>query len=212
MNRLKSILLLQLLLLTIVQAGNYKVLYLNSHKISINGKSVKVGDVFTDKDIIKWTEDRQAMKVIDVETNKRYLFVAKLANGTEQTPYDILTRNKHLSTHDDGVDTKNDILKLKMSIANEYDLMDSIELPTDLKVDSLHYFVVTYQYGDTKLAKRLKHKDNNIIIDKSIFFVDGEKLEPRDITLSISYVNGNPEMPVYIKGRIDMKVIPDILE
>lgn len=212
MNRLKSFLLLQLLLLTIVQAGNYKVLYLNSHKISINGKSVKVGDVFTDKDIIKWTEDRQAMKVIDVETNKRYLFVAKLANGTEQTPYDILTRNKHLSTHDDGVDTKNDILKLKMSIANEYDLMDSIELPTDLKVDSLHYFVVTYQYGDTKLAKRLKHKDNNIIIDKSIFFVDGEKLEPRDITLSISYVNGNPEMPVYIKGRIDMKVIPDILE
>ena len=196
----------------IAQASNYKVLYLNCQKISINGKPVKVGATFTDKAIIKWTAERQAMKVIDTETNKRYLFVAKLAHGAEQTPYDILTRNRHLSTHDDGANTKNDILKLKTSIANEYYLMDSIELPTNLKVDSWHYFLVTYQYGDTKLTKKLGHTDKNIIIDKSIFFVDGEKLEPRDITLSISYVDGEPETPIFIKGRIGIVVIPDILE
>ena len=212
MKRLKLILLLSLLSLSLMQAKSYKVLYLNSSKISINGKPVKLGTVFSENDVIKWTEERQAMKVIDMETNKRYLFVAKLELGAELTPYDILTRNKHLSTHDDGYDVKNNILKLKMSIENEYDLMDDIELPTDLAVDSSHYFLITYQYGDTKLTKQLKHSDKNIIIDKSIFFVDGEKLDPRDITLSISYVDGNAENTIFVKGRIKVNVIPENLE
>lgn len=191
------------------QATNYKILYLNSNKVSINGKPAKVGAVFNEKSTIRWTEDRQAIKAIDMATNKRYLFVAKISEGAEQTAFDILTRNKRLSTHDDATEVNSKIEKLKMNIDNEYDLMDSIELPTDLKIDDSHYFLGTYQYGDTKLIKKLKHSDGNIVIDKCIFFVDGEKLDPRDIVLSISYVDGTTEATKFIKGRIKITLIPD---
>ena len=212
MKKLNLVLFQLLIFLTMAQAANYKILFLNSHKIKINGQPAKIGDVFDDKSTIRWSEERQAIKVINMETNGRYLFVAKMAEGVEQTPYDILTRNKHLSTHDENTEINSNIIKLKMRIDNEYYLMDSIELPTELKIDASHYFLVTYQYGDTKLTKKLKHNNGNIVIDKSIFLIDGKKLDPRDITLSISYMEGKPENIIFIKGKIKIIVIPDSIE
>jgi hypothetical protein len=41
--------------------------------------------------------------------------------------------------------------------------------------------------------------------------VDGKKLEPRDIILSISYVDGNPDTPIFIKKNINIVIIPEEL-
>ena len=193
-------------------AGNYKILYLNSSQIKIDNAFASVGKIFSDKAVIKWSEERQAMKVIDIDTHKRYLIVAKLEDGNEQTAYDILMRNKHLSTHDGGNEIQDKYLKLEMSIADEYDLLDSIEIPTELKGDDKHYFLGSYRYGDTRLTKKLEYKENIIVIDKSLFLVDGKSLEPRDITLRISYVNGNAEIPVFIKDNIEILIIPEKMD
>ena len=177
----------------------------------INGQPAKVGTTFNEKSVIRWSEERQAMKVIEKETNTRYLFVAKLVVSKEETPYEILTRKKHLSTHE-GSETANKIQKLKMSLADEYELMDSVELRTELKIDNSHYFLATYEYGDTKLTKKLGNKGQDIIIDKSLFQVDGKNLEPRDITISLSYVDGNPKAPIFVKRYIDVTIIPEKID
>jgi len=160
MKKATITLLLLTMTLTTTLARKYKILYLNSQRITIDGKPAMVGHTFSEHALIGWTEERQAMKVIDTETNTRYLLVAKMAEGRQQTAYDILTRNKHLSTHDDGLDVKSSISKLRMSIADRYDLMDRIELPTELKADETHYFLATYDYGDTRLTKRLSLERN----------------------------------------------------
>ena len=194
-----------------VMADNYKILYLNSNQIKINGKPAKVGQNFNEKAVITWSEDRQAMKVIETNSHVRYLMVARLSEGNEQTAFQILTRNKHLSTHDDSA-TANNIMQLKAALSNNYDLLDAIEIPTKLKQDDSHYFLCTFQYGDTKLIKKLTGNNNNmLVIDKTIFLVDGERLEQRDIKISISYVDGNPETPIFIKRNIELVVIPDKL-
>jgi len=195
----------------IAMASNYKILYLNSNQILVNGKPARVGDEFNEKAIIKWSKERQAIKVIETNSYIRYLMVAKLSEGKELTAYQILTRNKHLSTHVDAT-TINNIVKLKSDLADGYDLLDTIEIPTKLKQDNSHYFLCTYQYGDTKLIKKLMCDKEMLVIDKSIFWVDGEKLDPRDIVISISYVDGIPETPVFIKKYIDITIIPDIIE
>lgn len=136
--------------------------------------------------------------------------VARLSEGKELSAYQILTRNKHLSTHDDTT-PMNEIIKLRMGLADQYDLLDVIEIQTDLKVDDSHYFLCSFEYGDTKLTKKLNSCKGKVMIDKSIFYVDGEKLDPRDVSLTISYVNGNPDNPIFVKRFIEVTIIPEKL-
>ena len=189
-------------------AANYKVLFMNSQQIKVDGKFVRVGDTFSDKSVINWSEERQALKVIDMNTYKRYLMVAKLSYGSKQTVLDVLTAKKRLSTHDGQIQISDKVLKLEMSMDDEYDLLDSIEIATEFPVDDSHYFLGTFKYGDTIVTNKLGYSENNIIIDKNIFVVGEQKLEPRDITLRINYVDGVPDTPVYIKS-IEIIIIPD---
>ena len=197
----------------LTKAVNYKILYVNSQQIKVNGKVAKVGDVFTEKAIIKWSKDRQAMKVIDMNTKKRYLLTSKPTEKKELTALDIMTRINHLSTHAPGDESMmSDFDILEYSIAPRYDLLDSIMIPTTLKVNENHYFLGSYKYGDTRISKRLNHKNGSIVIDKTLFHVDAKKLDPRDILLSIEYVIKNPNNGVMIKSNIEINVIPENLE
>lgn len=84
-----------------VFADKYKVLYVNSTGIKIETKKVVVGFVFTDKDIIVWTNDQQAMKVINLNTNRIMILAAKaLKKKNASSLYEYLTSTKHLSTRD----------------------------------------------------------------------------------------------------------------
>ena len=67
-------------------------------------------------------------------------------------------------------------------------------------------------YGDTKIVNRLNYKDGDVIIDKSIFHVDDKVLEPRDVTLSIEYVNRKENKNVYVRDKIELLVIPETIE
>ena len=99
-----------------------------------------------------------------------------------------------------------------MSIADEYDLLDTIVIATELKVDNQHYFIGSYRYGNTRITKKLEYNNNCIVINKNIFNIDRKKLEPRDITLRISYVDGIIELPVFIKDNIVINIIPDKID
>ena len=65
-----------LMVTSFVFADKYKVLYVNSTGIKIETKNVAVGSVFTDKDKIVWTDDQQAMKVINLNTNRVMVLAA----------------------------------------------------------------------------------------------------------------------------------------
>lgn len=84
-----------------VFADRYKVLYVNSTGIKIETKNVTVGSVFTDKDKIVWTNEQQAMKVINLNTNRIMILAAKaLKKKNASSLYKYLTSTKHLSTRD----------------------------------------------------------------------------------------------------------------
>lgn len=210
MKRILSLLALLSVLIS-TEATTYKVLRLNHPQIFINGKLAKAGDTFDDSAVIRWTKDKQAMQVIDMDSKKRYLMVARPSEKKELTALEILTRTNHLSTHAPG-DEVEPFDKLEMSIAQAYDLFDQITIPTDIIVNDTHYFRATYVYGDTRITKRLKYENGCIVIDKSLFHVDNKQLEPRDITIDIDYVIRTPANAVFIKDNIQITAVPDHLE
>ena len=98
----KIILVASLLLIACcVFADKYKVLYLNSPDIKVGNKTIVVGNVFDDKDAIKWTSEQQAMKVMNLNTNRVMVLAAKaLKKKKSNSLYEYLTSTKHLSTRD----------------------------------------------------------------------------------------------------------------
>ena len=80
-------------------ADNYKVLFVNDAKLTYNnGKTVKVGDTFTDVNSIKWQKDKQAVKVFNLTTKKQMLMLGK--QYIRKTGMEALISSKRLSTND----------------------------------------------------------------------------------------------------------------
>lgn len=209
MKKLKLLSLL-LLLPTAIMADSYKILYMNYPRLTIDGKAAKVGTTFNDKSVIRWARLRQAIKVINMQTKKQSLMVARDLNESGLSVIDILTKTRHLSTHDKADETKPQSIydQLDRIFDNSYELLDSIHIPTTMKMDDSHYFQVEYQYGDTKLTKHLKHEGGDIIIDRSLFNIDGEILDPRDLSLTIVYVDDPSRPAIFVKSDVEIYVVP----
>ena len=58
-----SLLTLLLIIATSAFADDYKILYLSTETITIGGKTLRKGDTFSDKAIIKWTLPSQSMRI-----------------------------------------------------------------------------------------------------------------------------------------------------
>ena len=212
---MKRIILLLVLSLGInyVYAGNFKVLFVNDASLKYtNGKAVKVGDTFKAAEDINWQKDKQAVKAIDMSTKKQLIFLGK--EWTRKGGLDVLVSSKRLSTHDAAGLPPEQQDPFSGIFDDEYLLLDPIEIPVkeSIALDDNGHFEVTYDYGDTRLTKPLKQNGHAVILDKSIFEVDGKKLEPRDIVISIDYIAADSPIPTLAKDKIDIIYIPDVLE
>lgn len=212
MNRIILLLCLSLGI-SYASADNFKVLFVNDASLQYaNGKQVKVGDTFSDAKTIKWEKDKQAVKVFNMTTKKQMLLLGKTLMRPDG--FDALMRNKHLSTHDAAGLPEDQRNPLDGIFEDEYLLLDPIEIPVDKNIDlEKHHFEASYDYGDTRLTKILKQGEGKVILDKALFEVDGEKLEPRDVTIKIDYVeNENFMQAENAADNIQVIFIPDVLE
>ena len=212
MKRLVLLLLLSLGI-SYVHAGNFKVLFVNDANLKYtNGKVVKVGDTFKSAEDINWQKDKQAIKVFDLTAKKQMIFLGK--EWTRKSGLDALVSSKHLSTNEAAGLPEDQQDPFMGIFEDEYLLLDPIEIPVkeSIVLDEKSHFEATYDYGDTRLTKPLKQKGHAVILDKSIFAVDGKELEPRDITISIDYISADNPIPTLAKEKIEVTYIPDVIE
>ena len=150
----------------LVFADSYKILYVNDANLTYkDGRKVQKGDVISDASSIKWEKAKQAVKVINQSTKRQALFTGR--NYVRPEGADALVYIRHASTQASG----NSIhAKLYNTFRGQYELLDSIEVPTDLELSEDCYFTAAYMYGDTKIVNRLNYKDGDVIIDGPALF------------------------------------------
>lgn len=195
-------------------ADKYKILYLNHPVLKINNKPAKVGDVFDDNATIVWAKERQAMRVFNMTQKKQMLMVAHYVNPKGVSVLEILTSVRHLSTHSvQSVGSKypsHDLLRLLNTMfESKYELMDEILVPSPVELSDKKFFQATYNYGDTRITKNLSHKDNQVVIDKTLFTVAGKKLTPRDVVIDITYIDEEKNVVSFVASEVEIFVIPD---
>lgn len=160
-------------------ADTYKILYINSTNIKINGKTAVVGLVFSDKDKITWTSEQQAIKVINLTSKRVVVLVAKALNKKGSISiYEYLTSKKHLSTRNfksgrtleewqidstlyllDTIYISRPQIGSNKIVAKAIDEEGSvIEIP--ISKDAKHYIITKDIYrGETPRSKRIDIKE-----------------------------------------------------
>lgn len=212
MKRIAILLWLSFMCIGQLSADNYKVLFVNDASLKFsNGKTVHVGDVFSDVKDINWEKEKQAVKAMNMTTRKPILFVGK--EWIKKSGVSVLFNDKQLSAHDGGDGRSEPTIydKLRTIFDDEYNLLDSVEVDTDLDLSGGNHFQVTYKYGDATITKQLNQKDNTVIFDRSLFAIDGKELEPKDVIMAIDYVDGASGIIVFVKDNIKLFVFPGSL-
>lgn len=214
--RLMAFMALTAFSITALFADDYKILFTNNSDVLIDGKKVQVGATFNDKSVITWVKgkERQAIKAVNTKTNKMCLFVSQSLEKNSLTASEILTANKHLSTHaayQEGADVSIPI-KLRKSFEENYELLDTLVIDTKVQLPSSLSLIASYDYDNTRVSKTLKTSNGQIIIDQQLFTVNGKKLQPRDVTLNIDLYNKEADSYTFIKSDVQLMVIPETTE
>ena len=193
----------------VCHADRYKIIYLNNPNLLINGAKVKVGDVFDDNAIIKWSMERQAMRVYNLDKKKQMMMVAYKITPQGNCVKDIITSNMHLSTRDALSQSADFDTKLKHTFQTRYDIMDEILIDSPIKLSKKKYFIASYNYDGTKYTKKLGiKKGKQIVIDLSLFDTDNANLKPHDINIDISYVDEKKSETKIVKSGVLIYFVP----
>lgn len=191
--------------------ANYKIVRLNTPTITIGGKSLKVGDVFSGTNDIQWTDARQAMEVRDVETGNLYVFSEKVfrSKGAARSIADFFLRTSQASSRDaagsptvrrsetaDSYPEKRIALVIGNSnyenlsfLRNaQKDASDMVEVLSALGFDVIETYEASYEEMMTALNKFASQARN---YDVALFYYAGHgtQYEGKNYLLPVNYDN-----------------------
>lgn len=104
-----------------LSADTYRILFLNTESIKINGNNLTVGCTFNSNDNISWDNESQAVKVMNLSSNKIMVLTSKdFTNRNSHSIDSYLIYIGHLSTRDaeNGYNNSTMYMLDKISIPN----------------------------------------------------------------------------------------------
>lgn len=186
----------------------YKILFLNTTSVVVDGRRLHVGDTLLDNQKIHWEQERQAMKVADLQTRRQRVLVAdkQMLKGHHSLS-EMLSATHSLSSRD-GRPTN--VHQLREALTGQQVLTDTLWQEMTLAVDDTHYFFLSYQYRGETIYKLLPRRSGWFVIDRSIFTIDGESIEPFSTPLRIYYQNG--DVRELVTDECYLQVVPLFLK
>ena len=172
--------IIALCLITSAWADNYMILQMNTKTVKIGNRVCKKGDVFSDSSHIDWSDSMQALKTQNLQTKKIKLFVADdFQKKHSKSIIDYYIKNKRQSSRITGLE------KMKKTLSNTFYLLDTINIETDIRVDSICYFYVAFQEEGNEVHKALPKDGNYLILDR-IMFQNANKYSEMKLTMFYS--------------------------
>ncbi len=144
-----------------LSADTYRILFLNTESIKINGNNLTVGCTFNSNDNITWNNESQAVKVMNLTSNKIMVLTSKdFTNRNSHSIDSYLIYTEHLSTRD----AKNGYNSSTMY------MLDEISIPNfgnNRYAENIFIKFTTYR-GPKKVRLNLD-SNGDLIIPREIF-------------------------------------------
>lgn len=177
-------------------ADNYKILQMNTPSVKIGNQICKTGDVFPDAQPIMWSNDKQAIKAMNLKTKQIKLFAAKVFQNLEaRSVKDYYLKNNHLSTRG-GINTFSDLAE---ELSDTIYLYDVVQVESPVRIDSLSSYLISYVQNGKKKWRTLMSTDEHFFFSRDLF---GDNIDGGEYTLTLYFRK---------KGMEDF-LISDIIE
>ncbi|MDE5813162.1 MAG: hypothetical protein K2H72_02650 [Muribaculaceae bacterium] len=188
--------------------ADFRIVFLNTPTVSVNGKEMKVNDVFPEKSAIKWSSPKQAMKIVDTQSGKQRLIVAEQYQKSKAADVMSFIKGvKHLSSRGSA----NNVVTLRNMMTDHFYFTDSISFTTDFKTDRDHFFFVSYEYEGEEINKRIHNHNGTFSISGDIFTIDGKQIPQFDVILSLHYLDLKANKSTLITDGMYVTMIPEEL-
>jgi hypothetical protein len=170
-----------------------KIMFLHPEPIVIVGKEFRKGDYFPVSNADNLT-DRQVIRVFDAVSGKTRTFSkALMEKSGSKSIGAYLTNSKRLSTRN--------------PFNRTFGLFERLALNGSLPIDSARYYYVRYEFRGETINKRLPADSTNIIIiDRSIFTIDGKPQKPFDAKLKLFYRDDNTKKNLLLSDKLALNM------
>jgi hypothetical protein len=190
--------------------AEYRIVFLNTPSIKINGKPLKINDKFSPFARVDWTSPKQAMKIVDTETGEQKLLVAsQYLKAKAKNVGSYIKGVKHLSSR--GVGTAN-VVALRAALTDNFFFTDSLKIETKFPTDHQRFFYISYNYNGEEINKMIPNDKGAFTISDDIFTIDGKKIPPFETTISLYYVDETKSKVTLITDKMGITMIPVQLE
>lgn len=147
-------------------ADNYKILQMNTPSVMIGKQMCKVGDTFPDADPIMWSNDKQAIKAMNLKSKQIKLFAAKVFKDIEaKSIKEYYLKNSHLSTRG-GVVSFSDLAE---ELSDTIYLYDTVQIESPVKIDSISSYLISYVQNGEMKWRTLASTDKYFILCRELF-------------------------------------------
>lgn len=189
--------------------ADYRIIFLNTSTININGKQLKVNDTFPPSSTVEWISDKQAMKIVDTKSGEQRLLVASQYRKTKaRNIKNYISGVKHLSSR--GIPSN--VVSLRATLSNHFFFIDSLRIETGFPTDCRKYFYVSYKYKGEEINKHIPNYKGAFIISQDIYTIDNISIPPFDTTLSVFYLDEDKGCVTLITDNMEITVVPDQIE
>lgn len=189
--------------------ADYRIVFLNTPTIRINGKELRLNDTFNPEASVEWRSDRQAMKIVDTSTGEQRLLVASQYRKSKSTSVsDFIAGVKHLSSRGNGPQT---ISSLRIILNNHFFYTDSIRVESQIPTDDKRFFYVSYFYNGEEINKLVPNESGSFTISNDIFEIDGSPIDPFETTLNVYYLDEIKDTVTLVSDSMQITPIPDSL-
>lgn len=196
----KFLFVLLLVLCLPVYADDYKILQMNSNSIQIGNSLRKQGDLFSDNDIIVWSDDNQAIKAMHLKTKQIKLFIAKSFKKTNaKSIKQYFLKSMNLSTRGELASFDD----LKEVLSDTIYIFDITPIESPVIIDSLSSYIISY-YDDSKKWRNLMSTEDSFFLSRELFDNDN-KLQT--YTLSLYYRTRDRE-DYLITNELNVVILP----
>lgn len=202
----KIFIILMLFSVIISNAEELKVLYINHGKFWVDGKALYQGSQFSSNAKIRWEDEKQIVKVVNIKSHKVSVISAKtLIMGKMTTLSELLIQKQRLSSRDG-------ILINIQSLIDHFNkpiaLMNSICVETGVLLDENHFFFLQYEYGGETINKKLPINDHCFCINNDIYTIDGVPFSPVSLTSKLCYYEVNEKRVTTISDSLSILIEP----
>jgi hypothetical protein len=147
-------------------ADDYKILQMNTPSVKIGKQICKVGDTFPDADPILWSNDKQAIKAMNLTSKQIKLFAAKVFKDIEaKSIKDYYLKNSHLSTRGSIVSFSD----LAEELSDTIYLYDTMQIESPIKIDSISSYLISYEQNGEMKWRTLASTDKYFFLCRELF-------------------------------------------